>query len=175
MIKKFWKDQLGVTAVLVGLMLPVLVGFLGLALDLGHVVLVRTQMQNAVDAAACGGAIQLQSSQALATSKANALIISNNFNLTPTVTFTQDPNGKNPSNAPECNVKLTNAVPTYFMKVLGIPTVNLTAYAEAILHSGSTGPFAYALFSNTNLTIGPAAFNITGSVFANEELRGKWG
>jgi Flp pilus assembly protein TadG len=169
MIKKLRKNQEGSVAVLIGLMLPVLVGFLGLALDLGNLVVVRTQMQNAVDAAACGGALQLQSSQALATSEANALIINNNFNLTPTVTFTQD-TVKNPSNHPEINVTLTNNVPTFFMKVLGISTVNLNAYAEAILIGGSTGPFAYAVFSNTNLTIGPAAFNITGSIFANEEL-----
>jgi len=168
MIKKLRKNQEGSVAVLIGLMLPVLVGFLGLALDLGNLVVVRTQMQNAVDAAACGGALQLQSSQALATSEANALIISNKFNLTPTVTFTQD-TVKNPSNHPEINVTLTNNVSTYFMKVLGISTVNLNAYAEAILIGGSTGPFAYAVFSNTSLTINGAE-NITGSVHANTEL-----
>ena len=87
MIKKFWKNQKGGMAVLVGIMLPVLAGFLGLALDLGHVVLVRTQMQNAVDAAACAGAIQLTvppSSQAQATTKANSLITANSF-LRPTL------------------------------------------------------------------------------------------
>ncbi|MGA7561919.1 MAG: pilus assembly protein TadG-related protein [Desulfobaccales bacterium] len=169
MIKNFRQNQEGAIAVLVGIMLPVLVGLLALALDLGHVILVKTQMQNAVDAAACGGAIQLQSSQALATSKANALIISNNFNLTPTVTFTQDAHNPswNPGNAPECNVTLTNAVPTYFMKVLGIPTVNLTAYAEAILiGSSASGPFNYALFSNTNLVLSGNR-NIQGSAHAN--------
>ena len=167
MIKTFRQNQEGAIAVLVGIMLPVLVGLLALALDLGHVILVKTQMQNAVDAAACGGALQLQSSQALATSEANALIISNNFNLIPTVTFTQDPNGKNPSNAPECNVKLTNNVPTYFMKVLGISTVPLTAYAEAILiGSSASGPFNYALFSNTDLTLSGNR-NIQGSAHAN--------
>jgi Flp pilus assembly protein TadG len=169
MIKKLRKNQEGSVSVLVGVMVPVLIGFLSLALDVGNLVCVRTQMQNAVDAAACGGAMKLQSSEALATSEANALIINNNFNLTPTVTFTQD-TVKNPTNAPEINVSLANNVPTYFMGVFGINTVSMTAYAEAILHSGSTGPFAYALFSNTNLTIGPAAENITGSVFANEEL-----
>ena len=77
----------------------------------------------------------------------------------------------NPANAPECNVTLTNAVPTYFMKVLGIPTVNLTAYAEAILiGSSASGPFNYALFSNTNLNNWYAVLNIQGLVYANEDF-----
>ena|GEM_PF-3076063 len=38
-------------------------------------------------------------------------------------------------NALETNCSLTNNVPTYFMKVLGISSVNLAAHAEAIVLS----------------------------------------
>src|SRR5208337_4016879 len=139
MIKKLRKNQEGSVAVLVGVMLPVLVGFLGLALDMANLVVVRTQMQNAVDAAVCAGCLKLSlpipTGQAQATTEANSLLTANNFSpANATVTFTQD-TVKNPANAPETNCLLTNSVPTYFMKVLGISTVNLAAYAEAIVES----------------------------------------
>ncbi len=155
-------------AVLVGVMLPVLVGFLGLALDMANLVFVKTTMQNAVDAAVCAGCVKLSLSQAQATTEANSILTANNFSpANATLTFTQD-TVKNPANALEANYTLTNNVPTYFMKVLGISSVNLKAYAEAIMVQ-RLGPFAYAIFSNTSLTINGAE-NITGSVHANTEL-----
>ncbi len=51
MIKKLLKSQKGSVAILVAVTLPVIIGFLGLALDLANLVVVRTEMQNAVDAA----------------------------------------------------------------------------------------------------------------------------
>jgi cytoskeletal protein CcmA (bactofilin family) len=88
------------------------------------------------------------------------------------VTFTQDA-VRNPTNAPETNCSLTNNVPTYFMKVLGISTVSLAAYAEAILESKLQsypgGPFNYTVFSNTNLIINGNE-TIQGSVHSNGSL-----
>jgi len=88
------------------------------------------------------------------------------------VTFTQDA-AKNPANAPQTNCTLTNNVPTYFMKVLGISTVSLAAYAEAILESKLEsypgGPFNYTVFSKTNLTINGTE-KIQGSVHSNGQL-----
>ncbi len=177
MIKRLRKNQEGSVAVMVGVMLPVLVGFRGLALDVGHLVIVRTQMQNAVDAAVCAGSLQLSlpipTGQAQATTEANAILTANNFlPANATVTFTQD-TVKNPSNAPETNCTLTNQVPTYFMKVLGISTVSLAAYAEAIVESKLErypgGPFNYAVFSNTNLVINGSE-KIQGSVHSNGQL-----
>ena len=178
MIKKLRKNQEGSMAVLVGIMLPVLIGFLGLALDVGHLVIVRTQMQNAVDAAVCAGCLKLSSpiptGQAQATTEANSILTANNFSpANATVTFTQD-TAKNPANAPETNCSLTNNVPTYFMKVLGISTVSLTAYAEAIveskLESYPGGPFNYTIFSNTNLTINGTE-KIQGSAHSNAQIK----
>ncbi len=177
MIKKLRKNQEGSVAILVGVMLPVLIGFLGLALDVGHLVIVRTQMQNAVDAAVCAGCVKLSlpipTGQAQATTEANSILTANNFSpANATVTFTQD-TAKNPANVPETNCSLTNNVPTYFMKVLGISTVSLTAYAEAIveskLESYPGGPFNYTIFSNTNLTINGTE-KIQGSAHSNGKL-----
>ena len=49
-------NQRGVTAILVALLLVVLVGFTALAIDIGHLVLARNELQNAADAGALAGA-----------------------------------------------------------------------------------------------------------------------
>ena len=174
MITKFRKNQKGSVAILVAIMLPVMIGFLGLALDVANLVVVRTEMQNAVDAAVCAGCLQLSmpipTGQAQAKTEANSILTSNNFSsANATLTFIQD-TVRNPGNAPEINCNLANAVSTYFMQVLGIATVNLSAYAEAILESKVQdypgGPFNYTIFSNTNLTINGTE-KITGSVHSN--------
>ncbi len=179
MIKMFRKNQEGSVAVMVGVMLPVLIGFIGLALDVGNLVVVRTQMQNAVDAAVCAGCLKLSlpipTGQAQASTEANAILTSNNFSpANATVTFTQDL-VKNSANAPEINCTLTNNVPTYFIKVLGISTVSLTAYAEAIreskLVSYPGGPFNYTVFSNKNLLLNGSQA-IDDSVHTNGILTG---
>jgi Flp pilus assembly protein TadG len=173
MIKKLRKNQEGSVGLLVGIMLPVLLGFVGLALDAGNLVVVRTQMQNAVDAAVCAGCMKLSlpipAGQAQATTEANSLLTANNFSpANATVTFTQD-TVKNSANAPEINCTLTNNVPTYFMKVLGIATVSLTAYAEAILKSDPGAPFNDTIFSNLSLGLNGSE-TITGSVYTNNNL-----
>src|SRR5208337_706396 len=146
-------------------------------LDVGHLVVVRTRMQNAVDTAVCAGCLQLSlpipTGQTQAKTEANSILTANNFSpANATVTFTQD-TVKNPTNIPEINCTLTNNVPTYFMKVLGITTVSMTAYAEAILESKLEsypgGPFNYTVFSNTNLTINGTE-SIQGSVHSNGNL-----
>jgi Flp pilus assembly protein TadG len=173
MIKKLRKNQEGSVAVLVGIMLPFLIGFLGLALDVGNLVVVKTQMQNAVDAAVCAGCLQLAvpipTGQAQATTEANSILTANNFSpANATVTFTID-TGRNPGSSPypEINCSLTNNVPTYFMNVLGIPTWPLTANAKAILKSSA--PFNDTIFSKGSLTINGSE-TITGSVYTNNNL-----
>lgn len=51
--------QGGAVAVMVGISMVVLVGFLALVLDLGHLYIAKTELQNAADAAALAGAKEL--------------------------------------------------------------------------------------------------------------------
>lgn len=53
------KDKKGIAIVYVALMLVVLLGFVGLAIDLGYMYVAKGQLQNAADAAALAGASQL--------------------------------------------------------------------------------------------------------------------
>ncbi len=57
--------QRGVVAIVVGLMLAVLVGFIGLAIDGGHLYLTKTELQNAADACALAASYELTGSPAI--------------------------------------------------------------------------------------------------------------
>ncbi len=59
LLRAFSRDQSGAVAIYVGLLLTVLVGVLVLVFDVGRLAVVRSQAQNAADAAAIGSAIHL--------------------------------------------------------------------------------------------------------------------
>jgi uncharacterized membrane protein len=63
--------QRGVVAIVVGLMLAVLVGFVGLALDGGHLYLTKTELQNAADACALAASYELTGSPTIAAAAFN--------------------------------------------------------------------------------------------------------
>ena len=164
-IRRLGKDEEG-SALVVGIFsLTVLLGFLGLAMDVGNLVYTKTTMQNAVDAAAYAGGLNLPSTSD-ATTKATSILQSNGFpSVTPTVDFAKDATC-NPSSLPEINVSMSQAVNTFFMCLLAQPTVTLQASAKAVLVGGTGGPFSYALFSNTSLT--PSGnTTVHGSVHSN--------
>jgi cytoskeletal protein CcmA (bactofilin family) len=164
MEERFWKNQKGSVVVLVALMLPILMGFAGLALDIGNLCVVKAKMQNAVDAAVCGGGLKLPD-QSQATAQATSLITNNNFNpSTATITF--------PSSA-TIKCTMTNNVPTFFMGLLGIKTVSLTASAEGQLQGSSPGgPFNYTIFSGSETLdlLLNGSQTVTGSVHSNDHL-----
>ena len=70
----FRKKQQGAVAIMVGLMLFTLVGMLAFVIDLGHVYLAKTGLQNGADAAALAGAKELRGTAAsVAAAKASAI------------------------------------------------------------------------------------------------------
>lgn len=171
----FLTSQKGAVAVIFAIVLTVLMGFVGFAIDIGNLCNIRTRMQNAVDAAVCGGGLKLPD-QNQAQTQANALITSNGFDpANATVTFTADTQRNPVPSAPEINCSLTNNVPTYFMGLFGLKTVAITTKAEGILQNGTAGgPFKYAILSgdpNNPLTLSGAGLQVTGSVHANNVLK----
>lgn len=77
--------QKGAVAIMVGLAIFILIGFLGLVVDLGQLYVAKTELQNAADAAALGGAKELNGTAAGVTSavgQAVTLFGLQNFNAT---------------------------------------------------------------------------------------------
>ena len=164
-IGSFGKNEEG-SALVVGIFcITILLGFLGLAVDVGNLVYTKTKMQNAVDAAAYAGGLNLPNTSS-ATTQATGILHSNGFpSVTPSVDFAKDATC-NPSSLPEINVSMSQTVNTFFMVLFGQPTVTLQASVKAVLIGGGGGPFSYALFSDTSLT--PSGNpTVNGSVHSN--------
>jgi Flp pilus assembly protein TadG len=164
---KFLRDRRGQAMVFVALCMTVFIGFVGLAVDVGHCRYVQRNMQIAADAAALAGAAEVricggvQNCSALQTAAQNALaengysietLIANcsgspESGLTLTIDNPPCADPSDPNNsAQKLNVVeavITDQVPTYFARVFGIPSMTVTTRAEA--ERGVGGPCIYAL------------------------------
>jgi len=160
------RDESGQTAVTAELGLLLIVGFVALGIDVGHLYTVRRQVQIAADAAAIAAALEIQpcagatncskmntAAQAAlvengltgssvasncAASTSGGLVIT--VNDPPCAMGTRDPNhGK----SGYVEVTVGEAAPTFFGKILGISTMPVLARAEATRVGG--GNCIYAL------------------------------
>ena len=117
--------QRGNVLVLLALALPALIGVAGLAVDWGMGAWTKTQLQNTADAAALAGCGYLPNST-LAGQKATA-IVTDGFGNPTSTTFA--------ANGYQYTVTLTDNVSTYFMRVFGYNSINVTAHATALAHN----------------------------------------
>ena len=69
--KSILRDERGVTAIVVAIVLLLLVGFSALAIDIGHLCVARAELQNAADAGALAGARFLYNDDATVNTGAN--------------------------------------------------------------------------------------------------------
>jgi Flp pilus assembly protein TadG len=125
--------------VLLAGMLVALIGMTGLAVDFGFGTLERRVLQNAADAAAATGASDLING-VTPTSGVQAMVSQNGASVTTDVTcqYVDTANAVTglcsaaPSNTTSgVKVTATNTRDTYFMRVLGIPTMTVSAEATA--------------------------------------------
>ncbi len=112
------------------LMLTMLIGFAGFAVDLSNWWLQAERLQRAADAGAHAGVVFLPADVITARSTAQAEIAKNGYrttgsNKTATAVITQEPNPN------RLRVNLTTKVPNYFLQVLGVDDVTLTREAVA--------------------------------------------
>lgn len=160
--------EAGVTIVFIGLGLVLILAVAGLAIDLATLYVARNEAQRAADAAALAGAQefatteyseglmtaaqvqQIAAQQATQVGNKN-LIIGRSPNLDATnFSSACPPSGTSSggcfdfssSSDPRITVFVQRAMPTYFMQVLGITTMNVsaTATAEAYTPTGSEPP-----------------------------------
>lgn len=145
------KRQRGGIAIMFGLTLVVLLMAGGLVIDLGHLYVLKSELQNGADSAALAGAEEIDMSGAgvnRAAAKALAFSQQNNFNFSSplvlsnsNISFASSPDGPwftvgeafaAPSGKTFIRVDTgTKDVPTYLMAAAGIATVGTSAIAVA--------------------------------------------
>jgi Flp pilus assembly protein TadG len=171
------RGERGQVLIMVALMMPVLLGMLGLVIDVGNAYAQRRFMQNAADASSLAAARYMALSRSSATdggvmAALTPLLASNGGG---TLAAPTGPNngawyinlsggtvgpvgtGGLPSGAAGVRVNATKTVPTYFARVLGFPTITVRAAGEAIY--GTAGR-VYLDWTRTGTMVMPLAFDI---------------
>ncbi|PGS51939.1 TadE/TadG family type IV pilus assembly protein [Bacillus sp. AFS041924] len=121
---RFLKNESGVTAVFVGLLMVFFLGVTAIVIDVGRLYLEKSKLQKAVDAAVLGGGQVLVNNQSQAKTIAKDLALNNTYTITDSdITVTSN------------YIKVTNevSVPMTFAKVIGINNVNVSASAKVIV------------------------------------------
>jgi Flp pilus assembly protein TadG len=145
------RRQGGAVAIVFSLCLVALLAVGGLVLDLSHLYVLKSELQNGADSAALAGAKEINLSAAGVTSAANkaiAFAAKNKYNFSTTlaitnanISFSSDPDGPwstvseasaSPSNKSFIRVDTTSkSVNTYLMNVVGINSVATSGVAVA--------------------------------------------
>lgn len=139
--------------VLLAAAFTVIIGITGLAIDFGFATLERRQLQNAADGAAISGAINLVNDQS-PTADVQTMANRNATTSALTCDYVNDSNATTaacstttvPGASSGVRVVATNTRPTFFMQVLGIPTVTVSADAIARISAWQTYSPNGALF-----------------------------
>ena len=134
--------------------LTVLIGMVGLAVDIGFVTLERRTLQNAVDAAALTGAIDLVSSPGSTQADVNIMVDTHGVaSASATCAFVDNSNaetgacsGTPGSGSSGVKVSATRSRDTFFMRVLNVPTVTMSAQSIARVSAWQNYDAAAALF-----------------------------
>ncbi len=155
----------GSILVVTALWMVFLLTFLGLGIDFGHVLFEKRNLQKAADAAALAAAIEVRicgmtTNCSAMQSAAQSALTENGFASVSTVTNCSGTAGSGVTlmlNNPACQISsdpnrgknnyveaiVSEAVPTYFARLVGVSTINVAARAEAA--KGIGGPCIYAL------------------------------
>ncbi|MEW6183995.1 MAG: TadE/TadG family type IV pilus assembly protein [Bacillota bacterium] len=139
-VKKLIKNEKGSVVVLFAFALAVMIGFLGLTIDVGYGYLQKTKLQNALDAAVLAGVQSLPDNTAQARNDAIAFAGNNGITLaTSDVTVSSD------NMTITCSK--TVSVSPIFGSVLGLSSWNISGNATAAVTSTADPSFDYVIFS----------------------------
>lgn len=163
-LKRLVKEEKGVIAPLAAVFLTALIGFVGLAVDLGMFYTARTELQSAADAAALAGAMDMiidsngdnvaEANYDGAEATTKTYVESNKFNGA-LLTWTDGDDtfecgkwdfetdgfeslgGTDPEDLDTVRVTMSRVVDTYFSRIFGIDTFDIDVSAAA--HMGCAG------------------------------------
>lgn len=174
----FLDDNRGQALPWVIVMLVVVMGIAGFVIDLGHAMVCERALQSSTNAAAMAAALQLPNStfstsaHAYGSESGQANASASLPGVAMTVTGYCSTTVKSwgvqclgPSGDNAVVVTQTSAIPTTFARVLGIPTVNISATATAAERGSPRAPFNVAVVIDTtqSMTTTDNGSNCTGT------------
>jgi len=175
------KQQRGAVAVIVGLLLVVLLGFAGLAIDLGYAYMKRTQLQSAADSEALACVINPVAAQCpvspTPTTSDHYPGLSSPYYFTPNFTISTLNPGDNSlcpvstkvlSNCAQ--VRVTDTWNTFFISLFGRSTLTVEAVAVAGREAGQQGcviASSYFSVSGSQGLNGSNCANYLGNILIN--------
>jgi hypothetical protein len=176
-------SESGNTMILIAVLMSAIVGFSGLALDYGHAASEHRIAQNAADTVAQTAAYEIYAgvaTEATATAMGNTALGKNRCTSctlvggAPNYLDSSGSATSTVSNVMYVQAKVTEAVPTYLLGILGISTMNVAGGATVKVGLG-TGNCALCLLSPTKglTTSGTTNFTVTnGNIWIDDALGG---
>lgn len=132
----------GQVLIWVALMLPLFLSIIGLAIDGGIAFAERRELQNDADGAARAGAMQIDQ-QIYRSSGGASMVLDQNAARAAAATYLVSQGRKFAATIDvqpgRIDVRLTRTMPTAFVRLVGISTMQLTAIAEARPRHGIVG------------------------------------
>jgi hypothetical protein len=155
------KREAGQAIASVALGLVVLTGIVGLAIDMGYLRYAKRRMQSAADSAAIAGASELAYASgnyvtaARNDSKVNGFEDgANGVTVTPSNPPADAPFSGVTGSGRYVEVKVQQAAPTFFMRIFGVNSVNVSATAVAELGSSRGCVYSLSILSIVGIDLG---------------------
>jgi hypothetical protein len=144
-------EQRGAVLVVMALLIAVLMGVVGFAVDLGWFYWNRIEIQHGADAAALAGVIHVAADEDKAKSEGRAVAALNGYvdatlggdDIVSMVTFSDDATAV--AHQSQLRATVTHEVPTFFIRIFGMKSVTIsrTAVAEYVLPLPMGSPESY--------------------------------
>jgi hypothetical protein len=164
--------QAGQIVVIFALMLVVLIGLVGIAVDTTYAWRESLRVQRAADAASLAGVVSMPGDFATATTTADSAAARNGYTSS-SITTIAVTKANNPD---ELDVSITTQVPTFFSRIFGINSFTVTRSSKAVyilpVPMGSPENY-YGTFGSYKVNGSPVALKGPGGETLN--ARGFWG
>lgn len=180
-IRRLVREERGASAAFFALMIVPLTAMMGFALDLGHVLLVRNQMQNAADSAAVAGAYYINRSGGdpitVATQYGTSNGMSGGKSKTTATLMCLNSTGVTCTGSPSANaivVTQTATVGAYFAEIVSFDNFDVKVTAVAGAGGGQAIPMNVAMIVDTtqSMTNSDSNCSISGATRLDCALAG---
>ena len=130
LLRELGSDRRGAVLVMVAALLVVVLGFAGLAVDLGRGYIAKSRLSRAVDAGVLAAARSLRLGQSVARQQALAMARANGVTNLGGIRISF---GTNPQGESTVSMSASETVPTTLMRLLGIETMDVGSNATAAI------------------------------------------